>query len=96
MAVFHVKKTSVGDDQKSLVFKGRIVEGSVSKGMTVEIPVTRENFVQMKVGDVVLFDKQKDEEKKMGLVVDFSELPDDMEVILGLNIAEENLSVVSA
>ena len=96
MAVFHVKKTSVGDDQKSLVFKGRIVEGTVSKGMTVEIPVTRENFVQMKVGDVVLFDKQKDEEKKMGLVVDFSGLPDDMEVILGLNIAEENLSVVSA
>ena len=96
MAVFHVKKTSVGEDRKSLVFKGKVVEGSVNKGMTVEIPVTSANFVPMKVNDVVMFEKQNDEEKKIGLVVDFSELPDDMEVILGLNIADENLSVISA
>lgn len=96
MAVFHVKKTSVGEDQKSLVFKGKIVDGSVNKGMIVEIPVTSENSVPMKVSDVILFEKQKDEDKKIGLVVDFSGLPDDMEVILGLNIADENLSVIGA
>ena len=96
MAVFHVKKTSVGEDQKSLVFKGKIVEGSVNKGMTLEIPVTSANFVPMRVSDVILFEKQKDDEKKIGLVDDFSERPDDMEVILGLNIAEENLNVIGA
>ena len=89
MAVFHVKKTSLGDDQTSLVFKGKIVEGPISKGMTVEIPVTQEAVVKMKIFDVVLFEKQKDESKKVGLVVDFKDLPDDMEVIMSLNIAEE-------
>ena len=93
MAVFHVKKTSVGDDQNSLVFKGKIVEGPINKGMTLEIPVTQEAVIKMKIFDVVQFDKQKDEEKKIGLVVDFYSLPDDMEVIMGLNIADEDLRV---
>lgn len=95
MAVFHVKKTSVGDDQNSLVFKGKIVEGPINKGMTLEIPVTQEAVIKMKIFDVVQFDKQKDEEKKIGLVVDFYSLPDDMEVIMGLNIADEDLKVFS-
>ena len=94
MAVFHVKKTSVGDDQNSLVFKGKIVEGPINKGMTLEIPVTQEAVIKMKIFDVVQFDKQKDEEKKIGLVVDFYSLPDDMEVIMGLNIADEDLKVI--
>lgn len=95
MAVFHVKKTSLGEDQKTLVFKGKIVEGPISKGMTLKIPVTQEAVVEMKIYDVVLFEKQKDEDKKVGLVVDFDGLPDDMEVILGLNIAEEDLDIVN-
>ena len=95
MAVFHVKKTSLGDDQTSLVFKGKIVEGPISKGMTVEIHVTQEAVVKMKIFDVVLFEKQKDESKKVGLVVDFKDLPDDMEVIMSLNIAEEDLTIVN-
>jgi hypothetical protein len=95
MAVFHVKKTSLGEDQTSLVFKGKIIEGPISKGMTIEIPVTGEAVVKMKVYDVVHFEKQKDEDKKVGLVVDFYNLPDDMEVILGLNIADEDLNVVN-
>ncbi|MCQ2097481.1 MAG: hypothetical protein MJY87_06000 [Fibrobacter sp.] len=95
MAVFHVKKTSLGEDPNTLVFKGKIVEGPISKGMTIEIPVTQEAVVTMKIYDVVLFEKQKDESKKVGLVVDFTELPDDMEVIMGLNIAEEDLNIVN-
>lgn len=94
MAVFHVKKTSLGENETSLVFKGKIIEGPISKGMTLEIPVTQEAVVKMKIFDVVQFDKQKDEDKKVGLVVDFYDLPDDMEVILGLNIADEDLKVV--
>ncbi len=95
MAVFHVKKTSLGEDQKTLVFKGKIIEGPISKGMTIKIPVTQEAVIEMKIYDVVLFDKQKDDDKKVGLVVDFDGLPDDMEVIMGLNIAEEDLDIVN-
>ncbi|MCQ2103993.1 MAG: hypothetical protein MJY98_12320 [Fibrobacter sp.] len=95
MAVFHVKKTSLGENETSLVFKGKIIEGPISKGMTLEIPVTQEAVVKMKIFDVVQFDKQKDEDKKVGLVVDFYDLPDDMEVILGLNIADEDLKIVN-
>ena len=95
MAVFHVKKTSTGEDNTSLVFKGKIIEGPISKGMTIEIPVTAEATIQMKIYDVIQFDKQKDEDKKVGLVVDFYNLPDDMEVIQGLNIADEDLNIVS-
>ena len=93
MSVFHVKKTSTGEDQESLVFKGKIVEGSVKKGMTVEIPVTRDATVKMKISDVLYFEKQKDEEKKVGIVVSFSGHTDDMEVLLERNIADENLNV---
>ena len=82
MAVFHVKKTSLGEDQESLVFKGKIVEGAIKKGMTIEIPVTQEAVIKMKISEVVQFDKQKDEEKKVGLVVTFKESPDDLEVLL--------------
>ena len=85
MGVFHVKKTSVGEDQKSLVFKGKIVEG----------PITQGTVIPMKIYDVVQFDKQKDEDKKIGLVIDFYNLPDDMEVIMGLNIANEDLNIVN-
>lgn len=95
MAVFHVKKTSLGEDQNTLVFKGKIIEGPISKGMTIEIPVTQEAVVTMKIYDVALFEKQKDDEKKVGLIVDFNGLPDDMEVVLGLNIADEDLNIVN-
>ena len=93
MSVFHVKKTSTGEDQESLVFKGKIVEGDVKKGMTVEIPVTRDATVKMKISDVLYFEKQKDEEKKVGIVVSFSGNTDDMEVLLEMNIADEKLKV---
>jgi hypothetical protein len=63
--------------------------------MTIEIPVTQEAVVKMKIYDVVQFDKQKDEDKKVGLVVDFYNLPDDMEVIMDLNIADEDLNIVN-
>ena len=95
MAVFHVKKTSLGEDQTSLVFKGKIVEGPISKGMTIEIPVTQEAVVKMKVSEVLQFEKQKDEEKKVGLVIAFNDYPEDMEVILELNIANESLNITN-
>ena len=95
MAVFHVKKTSLGEDLESLVFKGKIVEGAIKKGMTIEIPVTQEAVIKMKISEVVQFDKQKDEDKKVGLVVAFKESPDDLEVLLELNIADEDLNITN-
>lgn len=95
MARFHVKKTSLGEDQKSLVFKGKIEEGPICKGMTIEIPVTQEAVIKMKINDVVQFEKQKDEEKKVGLVIAFNDYPEDMEVILELNIANESLNITN-
>ena len=95
MAVFHVKKTSVGEDKTSLVFKGKIIEGPISKGMTLEIPVTQGTVIPMKIYDVIQFEKQKDDEKKIGLVVDFYDLPDDMEIIMDLNIANEDLNILN-
>ena len=77
------------------MFKGKIIEGPISKGMTMEIPVTGEAVIKMKIYDVVQFDKQKDEDKKVGLVVDFYNLPDDMEVVQDLNIADEDLNIVN-
>ena len=94
MAVFHVKKTSLGEDKSSLVFKGKIIEGPICKGMTMEIPITGDTVIKMKIYDVVQIEKQKDEDKKVGLVVDFYNLPDDMEVIQDLNIADEDLNIV--
>jgi hypothetical protein len=90
-----VKKTSLGEDKTSLVFKGKVIEGPISKGMTMEIPVTGETVIKMKIYDVVQFDKQKDEDKKVGLVVDFYNLPDDLEVVQDLNIADEDLNIVN-
>ena len=78
-----------------MVFKGKIVEGAIKKGMTIEIPVTQEAVIKMKISEVVQFDKQKDEEKKVGLVVTFKESPDDLEVLLELNIADEDLNIIN-
>lgn len=95
MAVFHVKKTSLGEDKTSLVFKGKIIEGSINKGETIEIPVTNEIVLKIKIHDIVQFDIPKDEDKKIGLVADFHDLPEDMEVIQDLNIANEDLNITN-
>ena len=63
--------------------------------MTIEIPVTQEAVIKMKINDVVQFEKQKDEEKKVGLVIAFNDYPEDMEVILELNIANESLNITN-
>ena len=51
------------------------------------------DVVPVKIFDIVHFEKQKDELKKVGLVADFYDTPDDLEVILGLNIADEEVNV---
>jgi hypothetical protein len=91
MPKFHVKKTSLSEDQKSVVFKGKVVEGPINKGMLLEIPITEAASVKVKVYDIVHFEKQKDETKKVGLVVDFDDEPEALEIVMGLNIADEVL-----
>ena len=94
MPKFYIKKTSLGEGQNSLVFKGKVVEGPINRGMVLEIPIAgASDVVPVKIFDIVHFVKQKDELKKVGLVADFYDTPDDLEVILGLNIADEEVNV---
>ena len=94
MPKFYIKKTSLGEGQNSLVFKGKVVEGPINRGMVLEIPIAgASDVVPVKIFDIIHFEKQKDELKKVGLVADFYDAPDDLEVILGLNIADEEVNV---
>ena len=94
MPKFYIKKTSLGEGQNSLVFKAKVVEGPINRGMVLEIPIAgASDVVPVKIFDIVHFEKQKDELKKVGLVADFYDTPDDLEVILGLNIADEEVNV---
>ena len=93
MAKFHVKKTSLMEDNRSLVFKGRVVEGPINKGMKIDIPVTDAASISVVIFDIVHFEKQKDEEKKVGLVVDFSSEPEALAIVLDLKIQDETLEI---
>lgn len=93
MARFFVKKTTLSDEGSALLLKGTVVEGPILKGMIVEIPVTEAANIPMRIADIQHYDATKDPTKKVGLVIDFSEEPEAMEIVLGLNIAEEALQV---
>ncbi len=79
------------EDQKGVVFKGKVIEGPINKGMTVDIPITEAATISMKVFDIIHFEKQKDEDKKIGLVIDFAQEPEALEIVLNLNISNEIL-----
>jgi len=81
------------EDEKSLVFKGKVEEGPINKGMTIDLPITDCASIPVKVYDIVHFEKQKDEDKKVGLVIDFADEPEALEIILGLNIQNETLEL---
>ena len=49
----------------------------------------------MKLFDIIHFENQKDPTKKVGLVVDFDAEPEAMDIVLGLNIAEESLNIIA-
>lgn len=91
MPKFHVKKTSLSGDERSIVFKGKVIEGPINKGMSLEIPVTQAASIHVKIYDITHFDDQKDEDKRVGLVVDFNDEPEALEIVMGLNIADEVL-----
>ena len=79
------------EDQKGVVFKGKVIEGPINKGMQVDIPITEAASITMKVFDIIHFEKQKDEDKKIGLVIDFAQEPEALEIVLNLNISNEIL-----
>ncbi len=81
------------DDECSLVFKGRVVEGPINKGMSIVIPITDVASIEVKVYDIIHFEKQKDEDKRVGLVVDFADEPEALDIVLGLKIQDETLDV---
>ncbi len=93
MPRFAVKKTSLMDDEKSVVLKGKVIEGPINKGMIADIPITDAAVISMQIYDIIHFEKQKDIDKKIGLVLDFATEPEALEIVLGLNIHDETLEV---
>ena len=93
MPRFKVKKTSLMEDERSIVFKGKVIEGPINKGMDVDIPITEAASINMKVYDIVHFEKQKDKDKKVGIVIDFAKEPEALDIVLSLNIANEILEI---
>jgi len=81
------------EDEQSLVFKGKVIEGPINKGMSMDIPITEAASITVRVYDIVHFEKQKDESKKVGLVVDFAEEPEALDIVLGLKIQDETLEL---
>ena len=91
MPRFLVKKTVPSEDGKSLVFKGKVMEGPINKGMDLLISMAGQTVIPVKITDIVHFEKSKDDAKKVGLVVDFEDEPDDMRIIMALHITEEEI-----
>jgi len=91
MPRFLVKKTAPTEDGKSLVFKGKVVEGPINKGMELLISIAGQAVIPVKITDILHFEKSKDDAKKVGLVVDFEDEPDDMAMIIALRITDEEI-----
>ena len=93
MAKFHVKRTLFGEDQKSLVFRGNILDGDVQKGMSIKIPVTDKAVIDVQIDDVVELESHEAPEERTGLVARFVEEPEALEIVASLNVADEDLTV---
>jgi hypothetical protein len=91
MPKFLVKKTAPSESGKSLVFKGKVVEGPINKGMNLLISMAGQTIIPVKITDIIHFEKSKDDAKKVGLVVEFEDDSDDMRIIMALNIADEEI-----
>jgi hypothetical protein len=86
-----VKKTVPSEDGKSLVFKGKVVEGPINKGMDILISIASQATIPVKITNIIHFEKSKDDSKKVGLVADFEDEPDDMAMIMALRITDEEI-----
>ncbi len=93
MAKFYVKRTLFGEDQKSLIFRGSILEGDIAKGMKIKIPVTDKAVIDVKIDDIVELESHESHEKRTGLVAKFLEEPEALEIVADLNVQSEELSV---
>ena len=91
MPKFLVKKTTPTEDGTSLVFKGKVVEGPINKGMDLLISIAGQAAIPIKIADIIHFEKSKDDSKKVGLVADFEDEPDDMAMIMALRITDEEI-----
>ncbi len=93
MAKFYVKRTLFGEDQKSLIFRGSILEGDIAKGMKIKIPVTDKAVIDVKIDDIVELESHESHEKRTGLVAKFLEEPEALEIVADLNVQSEELAV---
>ena len=93
MAKFHVKRTLFGEDQKSLVFRGNVLDGDVRQGMSLKIPITDKAVIDVQIDDVVELESHETQEKRTGLVARFLEEPDALDIVAALNVADEDVTV---
>ena len=93
MAKFYVKRTLFGEDQKSLIFRGSILEGDIAKGMSIKIPITDKAVIDVRIDDIVELESHESHEKRTGLVAKFQEEPDALEIVADLNVHSEELAV---
>lgn len=93
MAKFHVRRTLFGEDQKSLIFRGNVLEGQVKVGMSIQIPITDKAKVDVKIDDIVEMISHETHEKRTGLVAKFLDEPEALEIVADLNVLDEDLEI---
>ena len=93
MAKFHVKRTLFGEDQKSLVFRGNVLDGDVRQGMSLKIPITDKAVIDVQIDDVVELESHETQEKRTGRVARFLEEPEALDIVAALNVADEDVTV---
>jgi hypothetical protein len=59
--------------------------------MELLISIAGQAVIPVKIADIIHFEKSKDDSKKVGLVVDFEDEPDDMAMIMALRITDEEI-----
>jgi hypothetical protein len=59
--------------------------------MALLISIAGQAAIPVKISDIVHFEKSKDDSKKVGLVADFEDEPDDMNMIMALRITDEEI-----
>lgn len=93
MAKFHVRRTLFGEDQKSLIFRGNILEGTVEIGMSLQISITDKAKIDVKIDDIIEMTSHETHEKRTGLVAKFLDEPEALEIVADLNVLDEDLQI---
>ncbi|MCK9182899.1 MAG: hypothetical protein M0P13_08485 [Fibrobacteraceae bacterium] len=61
--------------------------------MSLKIPVTDKAIIGVKIDDVIEMESHEDHSKRTGLIAKFLDEPDALEIVAGLNVADEDLTI---